>query len=233
MPDAETEKKKSFLRKAGEFILKVGAPIIRPLQRLSASIYNLLFRPFFEPVWSVRGRHFQFMAWFAVVILLGLVATWLPFLLLWGRVQNPAGTLTTAFQLQLYTGTLGSFCVPVLAEGLVGLLLAEKAGSNRTAAGVRGIVGAFTVILMMLTVGIMGAESAVGVGRDPDHITPKIHVWLAFLSVGMAAYLYCFRLPGWEDRLRSVDEVKQKEDEDVVSLADRASTQNKEGDIAL
>src|SRR5689334_3542787 len=118
MPDSDTEKK-SHLRRAGEFTSRIGARIFRPVQRLGASIYNLLFRPFFEPVWSVRGRHFQFMAWFSVVILLGLVATWLPFLLLWGRVQNPAGSLHSAFQLQLYTGTLGSFCVPVLAEGLV------------------------------------------------------------------------------------------------------------------
>jgi hypothetical protein len=163
-----------------------------------------------------------------VVPCLGLTGFWLPVFLSWARSET-AGAL---FRQLLYAGTLASFCIAVLAEGLAGLLLAEKSGSTTTAAGIRGIVGAWVIGLIIVLVGTMGVETSTTVA-SPSHVTVWVHLLLGILAVSTGAYLYCFRSSPWEERVKSVEEAKAEEDRQVNKLAETAAHQSAEGDVRL
>ena len=180
--------------------------------------------PFLTPIKPLFCGHFlRFLAWFGLVIVVGLMTAMLPFLLL---LASGTSEPKDAFIAQLYAGTLISFCVPVLAEGL--LLLHERAESNLVAADVRKIAWTFGLALILVSMAIVGFESAMGAVKEPRHITPAIHVILAVSCILSASYFFCFRLPP-----ETVEKVAQKRDAEVKELETEAKAVVKDGTVKL
>lgn len=114
------------------------------------------FEPLDEPWEVVRRRPFHFVAWLLVVPGIGLAGFWLPLMLVWARGE----AVMPLYSRLLSAGTTASVCVAILAEGLLAVLTAEKAGSNVPALGLRGIAGGAATFLIILLSRVMGAESA-------------------------------------------------------------------------
>jgi hypothetical protein len=188
-----------------------------------ASAWKLLVAPLFEPWRALKGRHFHFISWLLGVPVIGLAGFWLPLAIVWFR----GSPVYTVFEQLLYAGTLASFCVAILAEGLLSLLTAEKTGSNFNALGIRGMVGAWAIGIIILLVGVMGADVALASG---PHVGVRFHVLLGVIALSTAAYLYCFRFPSWE---KGVEDAKEEEEHEVAELGASAKEQSVDGGTKL
>lgn len=172
----------------------------------------------FEPIASIKARPFQFIVWIIVAIILGLSGFWLPPLLIHFKGEDAI----LAVQNYVFAGGLASFSIVILADGIASNLVAVKAGSNITAAGIRGIAGSLALILVFIQVGVLIAES---IGNNNNHISIYFHFFMTALAVVISSYLYCFRFPDWE---KGVEKVKEEEDQEVEDLG--KSAKNKTAD---
>lgn len=107
------------------------------------------------------------------------------------------------------------------------MLTVEKAGSNVTALGIRGIAGCWSLGLIVLLAGVMACEVP---STSGSHISRYVHVSLAVFAFITAAYLYCFRFPMWE---KGVEDIKEEEDSDVDKLRKDAVGQATDGEVKL
>lgn len=182
--------------------------------------------PLFEPWRSLRGRRFQFISWLMVVTVIGLAGFLIPLMLLYVRGMP----VYPEFEQALRAGNVASFCVAVLAEGLVALLIAERGGTYNVARGIRGIVGGGVIGLVIVLVGVIGIESASSSG---PHVAISFHLGLAALTICIAAYLYCFRWSSWEEHVKTAEEAKEEEDRQVDRLGQQAQLQSSAGGVKL
>lgn len=189
-------------------------------------VWEKFVKPLNGPWGVVRRRPFHFLAWLLVVPGVGLAGFWLPLMLGWAR-----GEEVMPFCARLLSaGTTASACVAILAEGLLAVLTAEKTGSNVPALGLRGIAGGLATLLIILLVGILGAESAFLAG---PHLSSSFHIVLTVVAMLAASYLYCFRDPTWEPAVRGVDEARAKEELDIDHLSSEATAQSAAGEVRL
>ena len=172
-----------------------------------------------EPFSSIKSRPFHFVVWLIVAIVLGLAGFWLPPLLL---AFFKDGNASIAIENYVYAGGLASFSIVILADGIASNLITVKAGSNLTAAGIRGIAGSIALILVFIQVGVLIIES---VSNTENHISIYFHLFMTFLAIIISSYLYCFRFPDWE---KGVEKVREEEDKEVEDLG--SSAKNKTAD---
>lgn len=184
------------------------------------------FDPLNEPWAFVRRRPFHFLSWLLVVPGVGLVGFWLPLFIVWAR----GGEVATLASHLLSAGIAASVCVAILAEGILAVFTAEKAGTNVPALGLRGIAGGLATLLIILLVGVMVAENETPVGPS---LSSTVHLLLSGFALFVAAYLYCFRTSMWEDAVRDVSEAKEAEEQDINNLGSTAIAQSAEGDVRL
>lgn len=146
----------------------------------------------------------------------GLSGFWLPLLLLGMRGEPIAPALDSLVQ----SGSLASFSVVLLAEGIAAVLITVGAGANPAAAGLRALAGCVGFVLVLIQVGVLAAAH---VAPGPKQVSPSFHAVLTIFSIILACYLYCFRQTDWE---RGVDAVTEEEDEDVSRLGTSAAAQS-------
>jgi hypothetical protein len=173
-----------------------------------------------QPLSSVSDRPWHFSVWCFVAVILGSAGFWLPILFVW----LDGGAVKEKLAILVYAGTLASFSVVLLADGIAATLTAVGAGSNNTAAGMRGFFGCVALLIAFIHMG----------GLTFAHSTSKVSpAWVIFqlaitvAAIVLASYLYCFRFPYWE---RDVAEVKEEEEKEVNNLS--ASAQAKAADDA-
>jgi hypothetical protein len=171
-----------------------------------------------QPFSSVSKQPWPFCVWWLVAIVVGSAGFWLPILLVW----QGGGAADETLRLLVYAGTLASFTIVLLADGVASLLGVVGAGSNIAAAGMRGLAGGVAILLVLVEVGILGFTHA---GGSSSHTSVGFQLFLAVLAITLASYLYCFRFPAWEP---DVDDVKEKEDKEVKGLS--ASARRKASD---
>lgn len=166
-----------------------------------------------EPLRLIRQQPLQFTVWWIVAIFLGLSGFWLPLLLHYVR----DGTHVQFFDSYLRAGSLASFSIVILADGLATTLVAVNAGRNITAAGIRALMGVFALILAFVSVAVLvfPKDGQVSFGFV------LFQFILTFLSILSASYLYCFRSSEWE---KSVSDLKKEQDKEVENLAKRAAS---------
>lgn len=172
-----------------------------------------LFCYFAEPLDLIKQQPLQFTVWWIVAMLLGLAGFWLPLLLRYAR----DGSHSQFFDCYIRGGNLASFSIVILADGLATTLVAVNAGRNFTAAGIRGLVGVFALILMMLNVAVL-------VYSDQGQVSFGFVIFqstLTILAILSASYLYCFRSSEWE---KSVGDIQKQEDKEVEHLAKVAAS---------
>jgi hypothetical protein len=168
-----------------------------------------LMQQFTEPFSSISDRPLHFLVWSFVSIIFGLAGFWLPVLL----ALTGGGAASQTFRSLVYAGTLSSFSIVLLADGIASALIVVNAGSNITAAGMRAFVGCGAVLLVVVEVGVLVFAYSNG---GSTHTSVTFQLFLAAAAIALASYLYCFRSPSWET---DVADVKEKEDKEVAGLS--------------
>ncbi len=169
-----------------------------------------------EPLNSIKKQPYHFVVWWLAAVVLGLAGFWLPVLLLVSCGNLEGAKL--AFKNMTSAGNLASFSVVILADGIAASLVAVGAGSNITAAGIRGVVGIIALLLVIIQVGFLVACQIMG------SISIGFQVITTVLAVLLATYIYCFRFASWE---KGVDETKKEEDKEVKNLSKEAESKSK------
>jgi hypothetical protein len=168
-----------------------------------------LLRQFAEPLNSVSKRPWQFIVWWFVAIFVGSAGFWLPIFLVW----YDGGPANEKFSLLIYAGTLASFSVVLLSEGLAATLIVVDAGTNATAAGMRAFFGSAAVLLVVAHVGFLAHTPP---STRLSGLSIVLQMIATALAIVLASYLYCFRYPAWE---KGVAEVAEEEDAEVKGLS--------------
>jgi hypothetical protein len=171
----------------------------------------------YAPLESIKEQPWQFAVWWLVANIIGLTGVWLPLLMLYWS-DRP---VQIAFQNIVYAGSLASFCIVILADGIASNLVARKTGSSQTAVGVRAFLSIIAIILVLITVGIMIAEHS---GGKDNHVSISGQIIITVVAILLASYLYCFRFPVLGEK--EVDSVREEEDTEVRKLANEAQIQN-------
>lgn len=170
----------------------------------------------YEPLKSIREQAGQFLIWWLVAIVVGLAGIWLPLLIL----HFSSGGVYITFQSILKAGSLASFCVVILAEGIASNLVARKTGSSETALGIRGVFSILAIILLLIVVSVMMTQH---VGGEKQSVSVGFQVVLAMAAILMASYMYCFRFPAWGEK--GVDAHREEENHEVQELEEKAEVQ--------
>ena len=170
----------------------------------------------YDPIRSIKSQPYQFIVWWLVANVLGLAGIWLPLIILYFS-ERP---VYVAFQNIVNAGSLASFCVVILAEGVASNLVARKTGSSVTAVGIRALFSIIAFTLALIPVGVLIAQH---VSTDGPNVSISFQVSFTVLIILLASYLYCFRFPAWGER--DVDYIRNKEDKDVRDLAEKAESQ--------
>ncbi|MCK4860047.1 MAG: hypothetical protein KAS87_05770 [Candidatus Omnitrophica bacterium] len=167
-----------------------------------------------EPLASIKQRPYHFAVWWLVANMLGLAGFWLPILL----VYISGREISNVFINLMKAGSLASFSVIILADGIAALFATVGTGTNIKAAGIKGLFGIVALLLVLISVGILVIIHIEG----PNDISLGFQIFLTILAILIASYLYCFRFPDWE---KSVDDAKKKEDKEVDALGKKAQVQ--------
>jgi hypothetical protein len=176
-----------------------------------------------EPLNSIREQPYQFCVWWAVAVVVGLSGFWLPILLTWSRDKD-----AYALSMNLINaGSLASFSVVLLAEGLAGALVATGAGTNLVAAGLRGLVSVLAFVVVVIQVGFLATLGTITDGSTPS---PNPQFLFTALAISCASYLYCFRFASWE---KNVDSVRKQDDQAVEDLAQSAQQASRDDEGVL
>lgn len=164
------------------------------------------------PLNSIWEQPYQFAVWWIVAVVFGLAGFLVPMFL--GLILNRI--TSEVFLAAVRAGSLASFSVVVLAEGIAGALVAQGTGSNVVAAGIRGLVS----VLALLVAGIQVVFLVVqGMTTNGSTRAPILQVAVTLLAILFASYLYCFRFASWE---RDVAAVREADDHAVAELANSA-----------
>jgi hypothetical protein len=171
-----------------------------------------------EPLRYIQEQPFQFITWVMVAIILGLVSFWAPILilLLLGR--------DVSFYEQIRTGVLLSFNFVILADGIATSLVSENSGKNTTAAGIRGIAGAFAIFLVVLNV-LFFAVCILNPIDPINQLFSVAQIVITIISIFIACYLRCFQSSDWE---KSVEDHKKREDQDIENLIEGSQVRSQD-----
>lgn len=168
---------------------------------------NTFARHLTEPLSSITEQPYQFAVWWVVAIIFGLAGFWLPIFVSWTGDTGWHAVFITSVK----AGSLASFSVVLLAEGIAAALVAVRAGTNLVAAGLRGLVSVFALLVFVIQVSLL---VALGSTRSMTS-----HMTMAAIAILFASYLYCFRFASWE---KGLEAVRAKDDETVQELAQSA-----------
>ncbi len=172
------------------------------------------------PLRAIRTNPLLFWTWAIVAIVLGSSGFWYPILL--GLAND--GSPTCAYYSAMSSRVLMGFSVVLLADGLGTLITAVRAGRSLKAAGLRGVVGAISMLILIICVGM----SSPGLSPKPSVVTQFWQILLTGVAVATACYLYCFRYPDWEEDADHFREEDEKASDKVTKDA-AAVTQDDEG----
>jgi len=183
-----------------------------------------LICPFVLPLSRIAKKPYQFFAWIIVVLVVGLSGFWLPLLLV---KMTGTSDVSSTFTNLLHTGMLASFCVAILSEGLVGIIIAENSGNNLTALGIKGIIGGWAIILIIILVGVIGHEFSSPSG---PFISDNWHLAVVAVALLTATYLYCMKFPSWEE---PADQLRKIEEKDIKALSSEANDLTEDNGVRL
>jgi hypothetical protein len=164
------------------------------------------------PLNSIWEQPYQFAVWWTVANVFGIAGFVLPIFLSWTRSKNAYD----AYLASLKGGGLASFCVVLLAEGIAAALVAQGAGTNLVAAGLRGLASVLALVVAFVQMAFLVAESVI---TDGSVISPVPQIITAVLAVLLASYLYCFRFTSWEKGVEEVWKADDKAVEDITASA--------------
>jgi hypothetical protein len=177
---------------------------------------NPLTKSLYEPIKSIKDRPFHFVTWWLVANVIGLAGFWLPLLVLY-CTGKPSDLI---FERLIQAGTLASFSIVILADGIATSLVTFGAGSNVTALGIRAVITILAIIIAIIQVAFIAAEHTQTGGV---HVFISFHLVFTGLAILCATYLYCFRFPSWE---KGLAEMSREEDQEVNNLAKEAESKS-------
>jgi hypothetical protein len=173
-----------------------------------------LWRQVCGPLNAIWEQPYQFAVWWVVANIFGVAGFLLPIFLTWARSKDAH----EAYLASLKGGSLASFCVVLLAEGIAAALVAQGAGTNLVAAGLRGLASVLALLVAFIQMAFLVAESVI---TDGSAISPVPQIATAVLAVLLASYLYCFRFTSWE---KGVEEVWKADNKAVENITESAKS---------
>lgn len=181
---------------------------------------NQYFLELKQPLYSISKKPHQFVTWLLVSTVLGLSSFWLPLIFL--PLAKKMSFLDAVCAL-ISTGTLASFGIVVLADGIAAASAAEKDPGNDSAKGIRTTVQATTIILIVLQCGLWVLGCIADTKTIPFY---SFQILLTILIILFSVYLYCFRFGDWE---KEVAEVKAEDDAAMNELSSKAASSSADG----
>lgn len=177
-----------------------------------------VFRHLSEPLTAIRAEPYQFAVWWLVANVCGLSGLWLPILVLAGQHK----ALGQPFQKLIDAGTLPSFSVVILAEGIAAMLVAVRSGTNPIAAGIRALAAVLAIVVIFIQVAFLGSAASL---NSDTHLSFWIQGMFTLLAIVTASYLFCFRTGAWE---KGVESFAVAESAEVGVLGENAANVSKD-----
>lgn len=167
-----------------------------------------------EPLVTIKHEPYQFYTWLFVIFVFGLAGVWMPYIYQWLKDQNGNVILLN----HIRNGSLASFGVVILADGLASTMIAVNAGLTKATAGIRGLIGAIAVLLIMINVSTLIQSDPLSVTMTGYYILFQLSILL--LTTVIAIYLYCFKTNTWE---KSAEDMYREEDKQVNEIKFKSS----------
>lgn len=160
------------------------------------------------PYKHIKREPYQFSVWLIGIILFGLAGLW--FQMISECFGNENFFLT--FKNFLRVGSMSTFCIAILADGLATALVAVGAGVSVTSAGIRGVYTIIAIGLVMLNAIILNYVSRLD-SISFNFIT--VQTVITVITIMLASGLYNLRTSDWE---KSVEDVTRKQDKQISEL---------------
>lgn len=203
--------------------LIIGAIVLVVTVFLFKRLLKTAFRHLSEPLNSIKDQPYQFAVWFIVANVFGLAGFLLPILFCWTRSKDTHAVFISSIK----AGTLASFSVVLLAEGIASALVAIGAGKNVVAAGIRGLISVLALLVAMIQVGLLVVQSLI---TDESIPSPIFQVCVTLAAILFASYLYCFRFGAWE---KGVESIREEDDNAVTKLEIAAQGKTEDKGVKL
>lgn len=170
------------------------------------------------PYKHIQTQPYQFSVWLIVIIVFGLAGLWFPVMTEYfekEKIFRPLHDFVRA-------GSMASFCIAILADGLAAALVAVGVGVSIPTAGIRGVYATIAIILVMLNVWVLNYVSRV------DHVSSNyitLQIVITIVAIMLASGLYNLRTPDWE---KSVEDATREQDEEISKLQRDAEIKKKD-----
>ncbi|WP_143185868.1 hypothetical protein [Algoriphagus halophilus] len=172
------------------------------------NIYNQFILPFV----TISEDRWKFISWLILLVTFGLLGIWMP--LIDNLFVNECRKIP--FNNIILSGSLSTFSIVILVEGLSNLFNVKPKGKSKLSKGLKSITFGFTILIFTINVYLYGKS------LDINSIdTPKLLVYSIILfgviSIGLATYLFCFRETNWE---LSADEYVNRQNSEIEESSD-------------
>lgn len=176
-------------------------------KRIDKLISRIMTSKIFAHFKTIGDDPAKFILWLLTSVILSLSSFWIPSLM--GEIigQN--------FYCKLMENNpFIVFSIVFLSNSILFSINHIGAGSNKFAVAIRGITLVLTIMYLVLLSTIIPLKLISNISLS--HSTQFI---LLSITIMLGIYVYGFRESTWE---KSVDQVREKEDEDVASIAEKA-----------
>jgi len=178
---------------------------------------NTFFTQIKQPFKAISIRPYQFIVWFIVANIFGLIGLWLPLLV--GYMKGMGAYMF--FLASINAGVLASFSIVLLSNGVASALSEPNAGTNKTACGIRALSCIIALLFIIIHAGLLIGNI---LSNDGSKISMCFQIIFVVIAITISIYLYCFRFPDdWEDSLDSHITAQQQE---VDGLSQKALEQD-------
>lgn len=171
-----------------------------------------------EPLIIIKNEPYQFYVWLFVVMTFGLAGVWMPFVFEYFKNGTGGKILLN----HIKSGSIASFGVVILADGIAATMIAVNAGLTKTTAGIRGLIGAFSVLLIMINVAILILSDPAANSVSTPYIIFQMSILL--LTTAASIYLYCFKSNDWEKSAETMLVEEEHKVEEIGSAAEKVSS---------
>lgn len=179
------------------------------------------FVKLWEPFATIKQEPYQFIVWLFVVLIFGLAGVWLPSFFDYINDKDGMSSLLN----HIRVGSIATFGVVILADGLAAMLTTVNVGLTKITAGIRGLIGTFAILLFMLNVAIFIIPYPSSKQVTTQYIAFQLSI--LFFTVLVAIYLYCFKSNVWEKSAETLVKNEDRQVEDMEKAADSVTADDK------
>jgi len=171
-----------------------------------------------EPLVAIKHEPYQFYTWLFVIIAFGLAGIWMPYIFQCFNKGDGESVLIN----HINAGSFASFGVVILADGLASTMIAVNAGLTKVTAGIRGFVGAISILLIMINVATLIQSNPLRENVSWAYILFQLSILT--LTLIASIYLFCFKSNSWEKSAEDMYKEEKEQVDEINSHADQLIT---------